>query len=517
MGSSRVCSVPAGLFALVSFLALLGSLGMVSFKYTLRHTSERPPLPPPPPPPPQLKEHRREDSDFAGTEPARIVAELIATKTKLAQEEAQRLVAEQTVAAFEKLEVQRKRAADGCAKLDGGGVGGDGGAKGDAWRQTLKIYVYELPPDFNTNLLDPEVPRFYDCRESMYGAEILIHEQLLQSPFRTMDPEAANLFYLPIYTSCFRSVRVHYASRSLKERDGTLLRGRGSTVEEDLFHFVFSAIDYVAQEYPYWHRQQGRDHVLTFTHDFGACFTYHEEDTFKVERIQIQRALHNAILLQYFGDLKSSCFQSRKDVVIPPFVFDKGVLAKRGGAANKPTAAKLTSVYFRGKIEFHGEATRPGYSRGVRKRINATYFTYPPNQNIAIREGHSKYYLQELQNSKLCLAPPGYALWTPRLTESVIVGCVPLIIGDDIELPFEWLVDYRSFAVRVSEGNAHKIEEIVDKIGNDALERKRIALQVHWRRFVYNEPAEPGDAFDTIMQRLANRASEQRPVGNDEF
>jgi hypothetical protein len=40
-------------------------------------------------------------------------------------------------------------------------------------------YVYSLPGDFNTNLLDPDIPRFYDCKKSMYGAEVIIHEQLL--------------------------------------------------------------------------------------------------------------------------------------------------------------------------------------------------------------------------------------------------------------------------------------------------------------------------------------------------
>ena len=349
----------------------------------------------------------------------------------------------------------------------------------------------------------------------MYGAEILMHEQLLKSPFRTLDPKEANLFFVPIYTSCFRAVRVHVNSRKLKDRDGTILRGRGTTVEEDMFHFVYSALDYISQEFPFWKLQHGRDHIFTFTHDFGACFTYHEEETYKTERLQMQQALHNSILLQYLGDLKSTCFHSHKDIVIPPLVTNQQLIALKGGEKSKPMAERKTGVYFRGKIQFNGGATRPGYSRGVRALLNATYYANP---FFSINEGHSPSYLQELADSKMCLAPPGYALWTPRLTEAIVVGCVPLVIGDDIELPFERLVDYRSVAVRVKEERTGILASVLEGVDDSVLEMKRANIQNVWKRFVYNEPSQPGDAFDSIMQLLAQKVKGgNRPVGNHEF
>jgi len=377
----------------------------------------------------------------------------------------------------------------------------------------LKIFVYELPPDFNTNLLDPAIPRFYDCRTSMYGAEIIIHEQMLKSPFRTKNPEEADLFFVPLYTSCFRSIRVSVAARRLKDREG-MLRGRGTSVEEDQFHFLFSALDYLKDDAPYWKRQNGRDHVFAFTHDFAACFTYHKEDTYKTERMQVMSSLQNAILLQYLGDLQSSCFQSRKDIVIPPLITNRMVLDGKGGLRTTPVANKHTTVYFRGKLQFNGDATRPGYSRGLRMLINRTF---GGREGFSINEGHSRSYLAEMQDAKLCLAPPGYALWTPRLAENIMVGCVPLLVGDDVELPFEWLIDYRSFTVRVKEADVPRLEEIVNGISDDELEQKRVRLMDVWRRFTYNEPSQPGDAFDTIMQRLAARAAERQPVANYPF
>lgn len=35
-----------------------------------------------------------------------------------------------------------------------------------------------------------------------YSLESLFHELLLQSPHRTLDPEEADFFYVPVYASC---------------------------------------------------------------------------------------------------------------------------------------------------------------------------------------------------------------------------------------------------------------------------------------------------------------------------
>lgn len=152
-----------------------------------------------------------------------------------------------------------------------------------------------------------------------------------------------------------------------------------------------------------------------------------------------------------------------------------------GGGGGRPIAERQNLAYFRGKILFHGDRTRPTYSRGIRALLNSSF---GPTSQIVIAEGHSPTYLDELNDSKLCIAPPGHALWSPRLAESILVGCVPLVIGDDIELPFEWVVDYRSIAVRVAEADVPRLDKIIAGVPNSVLESKRRRLQHIWKRFV---------------------------------
>lgn len=51
---------------------------------------------------------------------------------------------------------------------------------------------------------------------------------------------------------------------------------------------------------------------------------------------------------------------------------------------------------------------------------------------------------------RLVLTPrPGFAPWSPRIYEAVMTGCIPVIISDHIRLPFDDILDWRKFSVKV--------------------------------------------------------------------
>ncbi|KAK9858865.1 hypothetical protein WJX84_008379 [Apatococcus fuscideae] len=78
-----------------------------------------------------------------------------------------------------------------------------------------RVYVYDLPPIYNSRMLEYRSSkgvctyRNFEQDNStswptwQYRAEPLLHEMLLQSQHRTLDPDEADFFYVPVYTSCF--------------------------------------------------------------------------------------------------------------------------------------------------------------------------------------------------------------------------------------------------------------------------------------------------------------------------
>ncbi len=64
-------------------------------------------------------------------------------------------------------------------------------------KNTSLIYVYNLPAKFNQESLALQPTWHSDS----YDYDVLVHKHLLSSHLRTHDPDAATLFYLPLYLS----------------------------------------------------------------------------------------------------------------------------------------------------------------------------------------------------------------------------------------------------------------------------------------------------------------------------
>ena len=45
--------------------------------------------------------------------------------------------------------------------------------------------------------------------------------------------------------------------------------------------------------------------------------------------------------------------------------------------------------------------------------------------------------------SIFCLSPAGDTPSSARLFDAIVSGCIPVIVSDELELPFEGIIDYR--------------------------------------------------------------------------
>ncbi|CAF3113252.1 unnamed protein product [Rotaria socialis] len=85
---------------------------------------------------------------------------------------------------------------------------------------------------------------------------------------------------------------------------------------------------------------------------------------------------------------------------------------------------------------------------------------------IKIISGHIKSYeyIQSVQSSVFILCPEGFLPWSPRMYESIQLGSIPMLLADNIVLPFERFIDWRSFTVKLNVSNIKNITSFVDRI-----------------------------------------------------
>lgn len=159
-------------------------------------------------------------------------------------------------------------------------------------KRRLAIYVYDLPARFNEDLVrishsSPSHIRDPYCDKNFYSSEVHVHRYLLSSSVRTMDPEQANFFYVPVYSTC-----------DLINVQPNNLRRTGRNFR--------AAMHIVQNQYPYWNASNGRDHVFLFSQGFSARLAGD------------WTSIKNAIFMVHNGEFTALEYTPHKDFVIPP-------------------------------------------------------------------------------------------------------------------------------------------------------------------------------------------------------
>lgn len=181
------------------------------------------------------------------------------------------------------------------------------------------------------------------------------------------------------------------------------------------------------------------------------------------------------------------CYVAGKDIVIPVF-------SPPSKWANTPwlsfqPAERTIFAYFSGNL---AEREPLKYSRGIRHRIRSS-FRHTKGWKLVGNQGMS--YSTDLSSSEFCLVPPGGDGWSSRVDDSVRHGCIPVIIMDNVHMPFETELDYSSFAVRINESDVEKADEILRSIPSHTREHMREAMRHIWLRFTYAQALLDADAF----------------------
>ncbi|KQK11311.1 probable glucuronosyltransferase Os01g0926400 [Brachypodium distachyon] len=345
----------------------------------------------------------------------------------------------------------------------------------------LKVFVYEMPRKYNQYLLEKD----NRCLYHMFAAEIFMHQFLLASAVRTMDPEEADWFYTPVYTTCD-------------------LTQQGFPLPFRAPRMMRSAVQYIAATWPYWNRTEGADHFFLAPHDFGACFHYQEERA--IER-GILPVLRRATLVQTFGQRNHVCMQEGS-ITIPPYANPQKMQAH----LISPGTPRSIFAYFRGLFYDMGNDPEGGYyARGARASV---WENFKDNPLFDMSTEHPSTYYEDMQRAIFCLCPLGWAPWSPRLVEAVVFGCIPVIIADDIVLPFADAIPWDQISVFVPEADVPRLDSILASVPpEDVLRKQRLLASPAMKQAVlFHQPAQPRDAFDQVLNGLARKLPHREGV-----
>ncbi|KAK3253646.1 hypothetical protein CYMTET_37107 [Cymbomonas tetramitiformis] len=340
------------------------------------------------------------------------------------------------------------------------------------WNKTTKgsrrpyIYIYDLPPQFDT--------WYTGHRKADRPVGTLMLDRLLNSEYRTPDPETADLFFVPF-------------------------NPRKSGFFKDVRRKFLDAWEYVEKTWTYLEKAGGRDHLQVITGDYGIT------DHFNLK--EVPASISNAIFLQHNGNIQTGNFRLGHDVNVPPLQHLDDKTSPLFGGKRHARGNRSTLLFFAGGI-MQPERARDGNVR------TAVFLAHNATAGFDIINGRVKDYNARMASSVFCLAPPGTdgRGWGRRTTLAALHGCIPVIIQDNVRQPLEELLPYDAFSVRVSEANIPRLDQILRGYSASAIAEMQRHLACAAPRWLFstvygaygNEDGSQ-DAVESVLQTLMRR------------
>ncbi|XP_075495274.1 putative arabinosyltransferase ARAD1 isoform X2 [Primulina tabacum] len=242
-------------------------------------------------------------------------------------------------------------------------------------------------------------------------------------------------------------------------------------------------------EQPAWKRSEGRDHILPVHHPWS----------FK----SVRKFMKNAIWLLPDMDSTGNWYKPgqvylEKDVILP-YVPNVDVCDSKCLSDAKRTIL----LFFRGRLK-----------RNAGGKIRAKLVTELTGANdVIIEEGTAgevgKAAAQiGMQKSTFCLNPAGDTPSSARLFDAIVSGCIPVIVSDELELPFEGILDYRKIAVFVDSSDVMQpgwLLSILRSIPPTQIREMQMNLAKHSKHFLYSHPALPMGPEDLVWRMIAGK------------
>ncbi|CAM6067445.1 unnamed protein product [Sphagnum tenellum] len=372
----------------------------------------------------------------------------------------------------------------------------------------LKVFMYDLPRKYNLGMVkkddginqelpwtDQEVAPALKTRwgvNRQHSVEYWMMLDMLQddhdpshnhdgkkeekkAAVRVKDPEQADVFFVPFFSSL--SFNTY----------GRIMLGPEAKIDKLLQMGVVEML----MESKWWQASQGHDHVIVVHHP--NAFRYYRE-----------RLKDSILIVADFGRYPKEIAQLQKDVVAPYEHVVPMWKEDDDDSIADPFASRNILLFFQGRVERKDDGTvRRTLAKLLENRTDVHFVNSLPSE-----EGVEQA-TKGMRSSRFCLHPAGDTPSSCRLFDAIVSHCVPVIVSDKIELPFEDELDYTEFALFFSAEEAIRPRDYL-------LNYLRNFDKEHWLRmwkrlkevshhFHYQHPPKTDDAVNMIWKQVQRK------------
>ncbi|CAE7212047.1 RPS3A [Symbiodinium sp. CCMP2456] len=341
----------------------------------------------------------------------------------------------------------------------------------------LKIYVYDVPENLTRHPLH--------CVLGQWGTEVLFHQYFLSSACRTLDPEQAELFYVPIYGTCLFTKDALDNDADASER-----------IWDPLIRRIFAQ--------PWAQRNKLMDHIFLFA-DGQSARIWDSYDLVRSEAVFLMVESKCPTWdepMRRYSDIKA-CSSGWKDIIIPGHIDYARLQAMR--RYNRPTAQRELIMTFHGSHSGNKEV----YDQcAVRDKV----MELAQFAGVDVG-GFVPNYLEIKGNAHFCLIPAGTSPWTNQLYESIQCGCIPVILSDEYEVAFQHLIDWRRISIKWPEALVGKeLYEFLASISLETIAAMKADVDDHSCWFDYFSTQPDCSPYAAVLAALVDRRERRLQV-----
>ncbi|KAF8089883.1 hypothetical protein N665_0495s0030 [Sinapis alba] len=364
----------------------------------------------------------------------------------------------------------------------------------------LKVYMYDMSPEFHFGLLGwkPErngvvwpdvrvnVPHHPGGLNLQHSVEYWLTLDLLfselpedsrtsRAAIRVKNYTEADVVFVPFFSSLSynRFSKVTQKQKKSQDRD----------LQDKVVKFVTSQKE--------WKHSGGKDHVIMA----------HHPNSMSTARHKLYPAM---FVVADFGRYSPRVANVDKDIVAPYKHLVPSYVNDTSGFDSRPVL-----LYFQGAIYRKAGGFVRHELYYLLKEEKDVHFSFGSVQNHGISKAG-----EGMRSSKFCLNIAGDTPSSNRLFDAIASHCIPVIISDDIELPYEDVLNYNEFCIFVRASDALKkgfLLGLVRSIGREEWNKMWRRLKEVERYFDLRFPGKD-DVGDYGVQMIWRAVARKAPL-----